>query len=398
MVDSEDIDIVAGSLLRVNHSLAESFTMHPWIAQRTEAFDSSGIRKVFDLAAKLTNPINLSIGQPDFDVPDEIKEAAIDAINSGKNAYSPTQGIAPLREKLKAEVSALYPQHSDRDLFVSSGTSGGLMLVMLSMINPGDEVIYLDPYFVMYPALVKMCGGVPVPVDSYPDFRLDPDRIAAAVTPRTKMILLNSPANPTGVTANAEELEAVARLAADREIALVSDEIYSRFFYDGDFVSPASFNDQTIVIDGFSKSHAMTGWRVGYVHGPAEIISVMLKLQQYSFVCAPQPAQWGALRAMEVNLGGHLDDYRRKRNLIYEGLAHCYDVTKPNGAFYIFPKAPIASGEAFVERAIARGLLIIPGKIFSGKDSHFRISFAAPDSTLRRGIEVLRELAKETAD
>jgi len=372
--------------------------MHPWIAQRTEAFDSSGIRKVFDLAAKLTNPINLSIGQPDFDVPDEIKEAAIDAINSGKNAYSPTQGIAPLREKLKAEVSALYPGHSDRDLFVSSGTSGGLMLVMLSMINPGDEVIYLDPYFVMYPALVKMCGGVPVPVDSYPDFRLDPDRIAAAVTPRTKMILLNSPANPTGVTAAAEQLEAVARLAADREIALVSDEIYSRFFYDGDFVSPASFNDQTIVIDGFSKSHAMTGWRVGYVHGPSEIISVMLKLQQYSFVCAPQPAQWGALRAMEVNLGGHIDDYRRKRDIIYEGLADCYEVTKPNGAFYIFPKAPIASGEAFVERAIAQGLLIIPGKIFSAKDSHFRISFAAPDSTLRRGIEVLRELAKEAGN
>ncbi len=369
--------------------------MHPWISKRSEAFDSSGIRRVFDLAAKLTNPINLSIGQPDFDVPDEVKEAAIEAIRSGKNAYSPTQGIAPLRDKLKAEVAASYPHHSDRDLFVSSGTSGGLVLTMLSMINPGDEVIYLDPYFVMYPALVKMCGGVPVPVDSYPDFRLDPDKIAAALTPRTKMILLNSPANPTGVTAGAEELEAVARLAADREIALVSDEIYSRFFYDGDFVSPASFNDQTIVIDGFSKSHAMTGWRVGYVHGPAEIIGVMLKLQQYSFVCAPQPAQWGALRAMEVSLAGHIDDYRRKRDMIYRGLADCYEVTQPNGAFYLFPKAPIASGEAFVEQAIAQGLLIIPGKIFSERDSHFRISFAAPDETLQRGIKLLKQMAKE---
>ncbi len=368
--------------------------MHPWISQRTEAFDSSGIRRVFDLAAKLSDPINLSIGQPDFDVPSEVKQAAIEAIESGKNAYSPTQGIAPLRDRLKAEVAARYPGHADRELFVSSGTSGALVLAMLSMINPGDEVIYLDPYFVMYPALVRMCGGVPVPVDSYPDFRLDPDKVAAAVTPRTKMILINSPGNPTGVTADGEAVEAVAKLAADREVALVSDEIYSRFFYDDHFVSPASFNDQTIVIDGFSKSHAMTGWRVGYVHGPREVIGVMLKVQQYSFVCAPQPAQWGALRAVDVDLHSHIDDYRRKRDMIYEGLADCYEVTKPNGAFYIFPKAPIASGSEFVERAIERGLLIIPGKIFSEKDTHFRISFAASDQTLRRGIDLLRNLAK----
>lgn len=366
--------------------------MHPWIADRTASFDSSGIRKVFDLAAKMTDPINLSIGQPDFDVPSEIQDAAIDAIRSGKNAYSPTQGIGPLREALRAEVDDQYG-HSDRDVFVCSGTSGGLVLAMMAMVEPGDEVIFLDPYFVMYPALVSLFGGVPVPVDSYPDFRLDPDKIAAAVTPRTKMILLNSPANPTGVTASNEELEAVARIAADRNIALVSDEIYSRFFYDGDFVSPASFNDQTIVIDGFSKSHAMTGWRVGYMHGPSEIMATMLKLQQYSFVCSPQPAQWGALRAMEVSLGHHIDDYRRKRDLIFDGLSDCYEMTKPGGAFYLFPKAPVASGEAFVEEAIRRGLLIIPGNIFSHRDSHFRISFAASDETLRRGIELLRELA-----
>jgi aspartate aminotransferase/aminotransferase len=367
--------------------------MHPWIAQRTSVIDSSGIRKVFDLAAKLKDPINLSIGQPDFDVPENIKEAAIEAIQTGKNAYSPTQGIGPLREALAAEVAAKYA-HEDRDVFVCSGTSGGLVLSMLSMIDPGDEVIYLDPYFVMYPALVQLCGGVPVPVDSYPDFRLDPDKIAAAITPKTKMILLNSPANPTGVTAGEQDLKAVAELAADKNIALVSDEIYSRFFYDSDFSSPASFNENTIVIDGFSKSHAMTGWRVGYVHGPTEVIQTMLKLQQYSFVCAPQPAQWGALRAMETNLDGHIEDYRRKRDLIVDGLSDCYELTKPGGAFYVFPKAPIASGEKFVEKAIEQGLLIIPGNIFSEKDTHFRISFAANDDTLHRGIELLRKLAK----
>ena len=368
--------------------------MHPWIADRTSAFDASGIRKVFDLAAKLKDPINLSIGQPDFDVPDEIQEAAIDAIRTGKNAYSPTQGIGPLREALKAEIAQRYP-HEDRDVFVCSGTSGGLMLSMLSMINPGDEVIYLDPYFVMYPALLEMCGGVSVPVDSYPDFRLDPEKIEAAITPKTKMILVNSPANPTGVTASSEELKAVAELAAKHNIALVSDEIYSQFFYDGEFDSPAKYNDQTIVIDGFSKSHAMTGWRVGYVHGPREVISTMLKIQQYSFVCSPQPAQWGALRAMEVNLGGHIKEYERKRDLIYNGLSDLYEIAKPGGAFYVFPKAPIASGTEFVERAIEKGLLIIPGKIFSNRDSHFRISFAASDETLNRGIDVLRELHSE---
>lgn len=368
--------------------------MHSWIADRTTTFDSSGIRRIFDLAAKWENPINLSIGQPDFDVPGAVQEATIEAIRGGKNGYSPTQGIAPLREALKAEVAEKYP-HPDRDLFVSSGTSGGLVLSMLSMINPGDEVIFLDPYFVMYPALVQLCGGVPVAVDSYPDFRLDRDKIADAITSKTKMILINSPANPTGVTAGEAELKAVAELAAENEIALVSDEIYSRFLYDAPFSSPAEFNDQTIVIDGFSKSHAMTGWRVGYVHGPSEIIRTMLKVQQYSFVCAPQPAQWGALRAMEVNLDGHVEDYRRKRDLIYEGLRDCYELTQPSGAFYLFPQAPGGRGSAFVETAIENGLLVIPGNIFSARDTHFRISFAASDETLKQGIDVLRRLATE---
>jgi aspartate aminotransferase/aminotransferase len=138
----------------------------------------------------------------------------------------------------------------------------------------------------------------------------------------------------------------------------------------------------------------MTGWRVGYVHGPSEVINTMLKLQQYSFVCSPQPAQWGALRAMEVNLDGHIADYRRKRDLICDGLSDLYEISKPGGAFYVFPKAPNGNGTEFVERAIEKGLLIIPGKIFSEQDTHFRISFAASDETLNRGIEVLREVAQ----
>lgn len=367
---------------------------HPWIAERAAAFDASGIRKVFDLAGSLKDPINLSIGQPDFDVPEVVKNAAISAIRAGKNAYSPTQGIAPLRSAMADRIASQYG-HDDRELFISSGTSGGLMLAMLAMINPGDEVIYGDPYFVMYPALLKMCGGVPVAIDTYPDFVLTAEKIEAAITPKTKMILVNSPANPTGVTATDQQLCDIARLAKDRDIALVSDEIYSHFVFDRPFASPATHNDQTIVIDGFSKSHAMTGWRVGYVHGPSEVVSTMLKIQQYSFVCSPQPAQWGAVTAMDVDLSDHIKDYARKRDMVCDALQPYYEIVRPGGAFYIFPKALGSDGgEAFVRRAIEKSLLIIPGKIFSARDSHFRISFAADDHTLQRGIDVLIELAK----
>lgn len=363
-----------------------------WIAARSRAFDSSGIRKVFDLAAKLKDPINLSIGQPDFDVPAEVQAACVDAIHSRKNAYSPSQGIAPLRERLRAVVKQQYG-HADRDVFISSGTSGGLVLAMFALVDPGDEVIVFDPYFVMYPPLVKLVGGVPVIIDTYPDFRIDLDKVKAAITPRTKLILFNSPANPTGVTPSADEVHALAELAAERNIALISDEIYSQFVYDGRLASPADVNPQTIVIDGFSKSHAMTGWRVGWVHGPQVLIETMIKLQQYSFVCAPQPAQWGALAAMDIDMAGYRRDYKHKRDMMIDGLKDRFEFVKPGGAFYLFPKAPWGTGSEFVTAAINRGILIIPGNIFSGRDSHFRISYAASEDMLKRGIAALNQLA-----
>ncbi len=364
-----------------------------WISARSRAFDSSGIRKVFDLAAKLKDPINLSIGQPDFDVPQSVKDACITAINQGKNAYSVTQGIAPLRDKLKAVIDAEF-HHADREVFVSSGTSGGLVLTMLSLIDPGDEVIIFDPFFVMYPPLVQLVGGVPVIIDTYPDFRIDIDKVRAAITDRTKLILFNSPANPTGVTPSDEEVRQLATLAEEKNIALVSDEIYSQFCYGKKPLSPAAVNPNTIVIDGFSKSHAMTGWRVGWVHGPSEVIQTMIKIQQYSFVCAPQPCQWAALAAMDVDMAGYCADYQHKRDMMIEGLKDDYEFVNPGGAFYLFPKAPWGTGSEFVAKAIESGVLIIPGKIFSGRDSHFRISYAAPNSTLERGIEALRKLAR----
>jgi aspartate/methionine/tyrosine aminotransferase len=357
-------------------------------------FDSSGIRKVFDLAAKMTDPINLSIGQPDFPVPEPVQEAAIKAIRDGKNGYSPTQGIAPLREKLAERVAAEF-KHSTRQVFVTSGTSGGLVLTMMALVNPGDEVIVFDPYFVMYKSLVGLVGGKSVVIDTYPDFRIDVDKVAAAITKRTKAILFNSPANPTGVTASEAEVRGLAQLAAERNIALVSDEIYSRYSYDTPFLSPAKFNPQTIVIDGFSKSHAMTGWRLGWAHGPAEIIQQMIKLQQYTFVCAPQPVQWAGVTALDIDTSEQIAAYRQKRDRVVAALLEDYDMVTPGGAFYAFPKVPWGTGEQFVHKAIENKLLVIPGNIFSGQDTHFRISYAADDETIGRGLEVLKKLAQE---
>ena len=364
-----------------------------WISQRTKCFDSSGIRKIFDLGAKLTDPINLSIGQPDFDVPREVRQAAVDAIQSGKNGYALSQGMPVLRDKLQADVDRRYG-HDNREVFVTSGTCGGLVLAMLALVDPGDEVIVFDPYFVVYDALVGMAGGKTVYVDTYPDFHVDPKRLAAAITPNTKAIIFNSPGNPTGMVAGEDEVRQVAELALERDIVLVSDEIYRQYSYDAPFVSPAQFNPHTLVVDSFSKSHAVTGWRLGFAHGPADVIEQMIKLQQYSFVCAPQPFQWAGAVAMDIDTTGHIADYRRKRDLLLEGLADDYEVVHPSGAFYAFPKAPHGTATEFVTRAIEdHQLLIIPGNVFSRQDTHFRISYAAPDETIERGIEVLRKLA-----
>jgi aspartate/methionine/tyrosine aminotransferase len=366
-----------------------------WLADRTRLFDSSGIRKAFDLGAKLKDPINFSIGQPDFDVPEPVRRAAIDAIESRKNGYALTQGMPVLRDKLQAQIQQQYG-HDDREVFVSSGTSGGLMLALLCLVNPGEEVIVFDPYFVMYDSLSKVVGGHAVYFDTYPDFRIDLDRLADTITPRTKAIIFNSPGNPSGVVPDEATVRGLAELAARRNVVIISDEIYRAFCYDGPFISPAKYNPDTLVIDGFSKTYAMPGWRLGYTHGPSAIIHEMIKLQQYSFICAPQPMQWAGAVAMDIDMTPQIDAYRRKRDMLVAGLADDYELVAPGGAFYAFPKAPWGTGTEFVLHAIEKyKLLIVPGNVFSRRDSHFRISYAVADSVIERGIEALRKLARD---
>jgi aspartate aminotransferase/aminotransferase len=372
--------------------MTDSSPADRWIADRMALIEASGIRKVFELARSLKDPVNLSIGQPDFDVPGAIKDAACAAIARGANAYTLTQGIPELRQRLLQDVRKRFA-HADRELMVTSGTSGAVLLALQCTVNPGDEVIVFDPFFVMYPHLVRLAGGIPVLIDTYPHFSIDIDRVRAAITPRTKAILVNSPANPTGRVAPAGELRELARLAAEKGVLLISDEIYRIFCYDGPFHSPAEHNEHVLVIDGFSKSHGMTGWRLGWAHGPKRLIEEMTKLQQFSFVCAPSMVQHAGLAACDFETAGFVRDYRKKRDLVVEGLGGRYDLEVPGGAFYLFPRAPRGSGMAFVQEAIAQGLLIIPGNVFSRADTHFRISYAADERTLQRGVEILRRLA-----
>jgi aspartate aminotransferase len=232
-----------------------------------------------------------------------------------------------------------------------------------------------------------------VTVDTYPAFRLDPDRVKAALSPRTKAIMLSTPSNPTGAVIDREAQKAVAELARDRGILLISDEIYRAFHYDGPAVSPATFNENVLVMEGFGKTYGMTGWRLGWAHGPRRLIQEMSKLQQFTFVCAPSVVQWGGVAAIDYDPVSFVADYRRKRDMLAAGLRGVYDFELPGGAFYLFPKAPWGTGTEFVTEAIRHNLLMIPGGVFSRRDTHVRISYAASDDTLRTGIDVLKQLA-----
>ncbi len=368
--------------------------MEQSIAERAKLIDASGIRKVFALAGSMKDPVNFSIGQPDFDVPEPLKEEAINAIRKGQNKYSQTAGDAVLKKRIAEQVQNEFGWPNPAVL-ISSGVSGGLLLAFLALINPEDEVIIPDPYFVIYKHVINMLGGRCVFVDSYPNFELPIEKIADAITDKTKMIILNSPCNPTGVVYSKEQIKRLAEVAAEKDILVLTDEIYEKFCYDGECPSIANYYEKTLLLRGFSKSYAMTGWRLGYVAaGEAlkNVIEEMTKIQQYTFVCAPGPFQKAAIAALDYKISDLVDSYKSKRNLLYDGLKDKFELIKPGGAFYAFIKAPGGSGSKFVEKAIANNVLIIPGNVFSEKDTHFRISYATSDTKIQEGIEILLSL------
>lgn len=324
-------------------------------------------------------------------MPEKLKKEAIKAIEAGFNKYTPTAGIEELIEKITYEVGKETGWQKPL-VMITNGVSGGLFLVFSSVINPGDEVIIIDPYFVIYKQIVKMLGGVCVFVDSYPDFDLPVEKIGRAITKKTKLIIVNSPCNPTGAVYSEEKLKALAKIAAQEGIAVLSDEIYNKFSYDGPCPGISEFYPDTILLRGFGKAYAMTGWRLGYVAVQdkfKDLMEQMNKIQQYTFVCAPTPFQKAAVAAIDYDVSKYIAEYKIKRDIIYNGLKEKFELTRPAGAFYAFVKAPAGGASQFCEKAIANNVLIIPGKVFSEKDTHFRISFATSNDKLRKGAEIL---------
>jgi len=361
------------------------------ISDRLMKIKPSGVRRIFDLARQMKNPINLSIGEPDFDIPGPLKEEGMEWIRKGFNKYTPTQGIPELREKIASHLKKKGVHFEE--VMVTAGVTGGLLLASLALINPGDEVIIPDPFFVMYEYQVLLMGGAPVFVDTYPDFRLREEEFLKKLSKKTKCIIINSPNNPSGTIYPREDLSMVVRIARERDLLILSDDIYDNFVFDAPTCACiGQLYEKTLTFGGFSKGWAMTGWRLGYVAGPREILQQMITLQQYTFSSVNSFAQKAAIKALDFNVDNYIQGYKRKRDLIYEGLKEKFHVQEPKGAFYIFPEVPGGNGEAFVEKAIQNNLFIVPGSIFSKKNTNVRISFAASEETLLKGIEVLNQI------
>ena len=375
------------------------------LSVRSRSIDSSGIRKVFDLGTKMQDPINLSIVQPDFPVSEAMKEAAIAAIRENKNGYTVTQGIpqllAAVRQRLEHDFGAGWSTTNENlSAVITSGTSGGILLALMSLLDSGDEFISPDPYFVMYPQVGKLLSAHCVLCDTYPDFRMTAARVEPLITERTKAVLLNSPSNPCGTVLTTKEIAELVQLCERRGVLLISDEIYDEFCFsdareNGLCPSPGRISNNCLIIRGFGKTHGCTGWRLGYAAGPTPLIQEMAKLQQSTFVCAPSPLQWGVVPSFQEDLSSVLKEYEGRRQMVLDAFSGVANVARPGGAFYAFVEVPPQlnlSASHFVEQAIAKRVLIIPGSVFSHRDTHFRLSFAASRPKLAEGLGILREL------
>lgn len=372
--------------------------MNSIVSKRLQNFQSSGIRKVFDQGKNLVNPVNLSIGQPHFDAPVILKEEITKAVTDNKNQYTVTQGNRDLIEYLKFNIKQ-QDKREPESLMITSGVSGGIFLSLNVFIDPGDEVVIFDPYFVMYKQLIQFMGGKPVVVSTYPDFVINEEELSKAITQKTKLIILNSPGNPSGHVHSQEEIDIVIKIAKKNNIYILFDEIYKSFNYsEKQFPVPYKDYEKVVVLNGFSKSHSVTGWRIGYAHGPKVIIEEMIKLQQFTYVCCPSIVQKAMLKAFDQKVIQEIDtrvvEYKKKSELIYRELSPFYKIIASKGAFYNFIESPYETN-LFIKNALEENLLILPGEIFSEKNTHFRISFAATDEIILKGCEILKKIANK---
>ncbi len=372
-----------------------------FIADRIQQMKPSPIRKYFDIAATMPQAISLGIGEPDFTTPAAIVEAGKKSLDQGKTHYTGNAGLLELRQAIAQQLLRLYgvSYHPADEILITVGGSEALTLTMMATINPGEEVIIPTPAFVSYQGAVQMAGGIPIDVASYPEnqFVVDPDDIRKAITPKTKAIFIGYPCNPTGAVASRETLTEIGRIAEQHHLLVFSDEIYERLVYTQEHVCFASLpgmRERTVLLSGFSKSYAMTGWRLGYACAPKEILGAMLRIHQYLIMSAPTTAQYAgivALRDCEEDIMDMREEYNRRRRLIVDGLnALGLPTFEPGGAFYCFPKisATGLDDDTFCTRLLKeQEVAIIPGSGFGkGGEGYARISYATAYEKLERAL------------
>ena len=360
--------------------------------QRIQGVKPSGIRKFFVILEEMTDAISLGIGEPDFVTPWHIRDAGIYSLERGHTKYTSNAGLLQLRREIAAYLNRRFDLQYDyaHQIVVTVGGSEGIDLALRCLLNPGDEVIIPTPSFVCYGPLTEMSGGVPKYLELKVEnkFRLTPEELRAAITPNTKVLVLPFPCNPTGGTMDRQDLEAIAQVLEGTDIMVLSDEIYAELTYGQRHVSPAnltSLKDRTVVVNGFSKSHAMTGWRMGYVCGPEPVIQQMLKLHQFGIMSAPTTSQYAAVEAMrngDPDIEHMREEYDRRRRYLVENLNRiglsCFE---PKGAFYVFPdiRSTGLSSEEFCERFLMEEkVAVIPGSAFGpGGEGFVRACYAA---------------------
>ena len=371
-------------------------------SRKVDSISASGIRRFFELIANMDGVISLGVGEPDFVTPERYMRSAFDAAMAGETHYTSNYGLVQLREAVADHLQRLYGVRYDpqREIIITIGVSEGLLLATHALLDPGDEVLSPDPYYVAYPPCVALAGGtfVPVPTEMENEFRVTAADIEARVTPRTKAILLGYPGNPTGAQMTREDLAEIAEVAANRDLIVISDEIYDRLSYGVDhtcFASLPGMKERTILLGGFSKAYAMTGWRVGWLCAPSDILEAMMKIHQYIIMSAPTPSQYAALEAItngEEDVRRFIAEFDRRRRLMVSGLREIgLALTEPHGAFYVFPSIRSTGMEdfEFAERLLdEEKVAVIPGSAFGeGGRGHVRMCYASPYALLEEALE-----------
>ena len=369
----------------------------------------SGIRRFFDIVAEMSGVVSLGVGEPDFVTPWHIRESCVHGLQRGYTSYTSNYGLLELRQEIARMLEADYGVVYDPkcEALITVGVSEALDLAMRALLSPGDEVLVPEPCYVSYNACVSLAGGVPVSVCSSREneFRVTVEQLAAALTPRTKALLIGYPNNPTGAVMPRQDLAAIARFAEQHDLIVISDEIYASLTYDGEhtcFASLPGMRDRTILLNGFSKAYAMTGWRIGYAMGNADFIGAMTKIHQYTMLCAPITAQIAAIEAIKQGTASRnkmVDEYDRRRRLMVDGLRNIgLDCFEPRGAFYVFPSIRNTglTSLQFAEQLLqAEKVALVPGDAFGACGEGFvRCSYASSSKNLSEALDRIGRFVK----